>query len=121
MITDVTSLLADVVACRQVVDDYARRLDDACVEYYATGKSQFPTLSRAEDDDTHQRCELVLRNLAPIAPDALKQWQAIKYPSDQYDEQIERARDVWIRRRDLFRTLESSLKSKSEPGRPNEG
>ena len=73
MKTDVTSLLAEVAACRHIVDDYARRLDDACVEYYETGKSLFPNLSRAEDEDTHQRCELVLKKAVLIAPDAPNQ------------------------------------------------
>jgi hypothetical protein len=37
MSTENASLLAEVVACRYVVEDYTKRLDDACTEYYQTG------------------------------------------------------------------------------------
>ena len=112
-----TSLLAEVVACRHIVDDYAKRLDDACVEYYETGKTLFPNLSRAEDEDMDQRCKRVLESVASIAPDALNQWNAITYPIDQYKEQVERMRDIWIRRRNLLRTLETSLRTRLELGK----
>jgi hypothetical protein len=106
------SLLAEVVACRHIVDDYAGRLDAACVEHYETGKSLFPHLSRAEDEDTQQRCERVLKNVASVSPDALNDWQAIKY--DARKEQIVGMRDLWVRRRNLFRALERNLKARLE-------
>jgi hypothetical protein len=112
--TEVASILAQVVACRHLVDDYSKRLDDACVEYYQIGKTLFPTLSRAEEEDTYQRCWLALNNAAPIAPGALTQWQDIKDLSDQYKAEIERTRDMWVRRRNLFRGLEHSLRSRLE-------
>ena len=107
----IASLLAEVVACRHIVDDYAKRLDEACVEYHETGKSVFPNLSRAEDEDTHQQCERVL-NVASIAPDALNHWRAIKY--DAHEEQVLGMRDVWVRRRNLFHTLETNMKTRFE-------
>jgi predicted nucleotide-binding protein len=114
MSTTHASLLAEVVACRHIVEDYTKRLDDACVEYYQTGTRDFPNLSRAEEEDTYQQCELVLTRLAPIMPEAMSRWKSIKYPSDQYHEMIERMRDSWIRRRNLFRVLENTLRTNLE-------
>jgi hypothetical protein len=47
-------------------------------------------------------------------PDVLQRWQSIKYPIDQYDEMVERVRDVWIRRRNFFRTIENNLRTMLE-------
>ena len=47
--------------------------------------------------------------VAPVIPDAKARFESIKYPINQYDEQIERMRDVWLRRRNLFRSLEIAL------------
>ena len=110
--TEHAPLVAEVVACRHLLDDYVKRLDAACEEYYGTGKSLFPNLSRAEDEDLDARCELVLKNAASIDPDALTRWNGIRYPIDQYHEQIERMRDLWTRRKNLFRALEVSLNSR---------
>jgi hypothetical protein len=108
------SLLAEVVACRHTVEDYANRIDIACVEYYENGKTLFPHLSRAEDEDTSQQCELILSRLTSIMPDAMSRWQSIEYPSGQYKEMIERMRDLWVRRRNLLRTVENTLRTKLE-------
>lgn len=114
MTTEIASLIADLAACRQIVEDYVKRLDAACEEYYATGKYLFPSLSRAEDEDIDERCVRALNNLTSIEPDALARWRDIQYPSNQYDQQVERLRDIWVRRRNLFRVLESSLSSRFE-------
>jgi len=108
------SLLAEVVACRHIVEDYANRLDIACVEYYDTKKTEFPNLSRAEDNDTYEQCELMLSRMTSIIPDAMSRWQGIKYPIDHYDAQVERVRDVWVRRRNLLRTVENTLRTRLE-------
>jgi len=107
-------LLANLTACKQLVEDYVKRLDAACEEYYTTGKYLFPQLSRAEDADTDDQCVLALKEIASIQPDALERWNGIKYPSDQYEQQIERLRDVWVRRRNLIRTLEGRLRTQFE-------
>jgi predicted nucleotide-binding protein len=114
MSTENASLLAEVVACRYVVEDYTKRLDDACTEYYQTGQVNFPNLSRAEDEDTTQQCERVLTHLVSIMPDVMTRWQSIKYPSDQYKEMVERMRDVWVRRRNLLRVAENTLRTNLE-------
>ncbi|TCO79632.1 hypothetical protein EV699_11816 [Plasticicumulans lactativorans] len=114
MTAETPSLIADLAACRQIVEDYVKRLDAACEEYYATGKYLFPSLSRAEDEDVDERCIRALNKLAAIEPDALARWRDIPYPSNQYDQQIERLRDIWVRRRNLLRVLESSLSSRFE-------
>jgi predicted nucleotide-binding protein len=106
--------VADVVACRILVDDYAKRLDEAFAEYHETKKTEFPNLSRAELEDIVQHCEAVLKRLVSIMPDAMTRWRAIKYPGDQYDSMVERMRDEWVRRRNLFRTIESALRTKLE-------
>jgi hypothetical protein len=108
------SLMAELVACRQLVEDYTQRIDEACSEYYQTGRFEFPNLSRAEDEDIFQHCELTLMHLAPFMPDAKSRWENIRYPIDQYKEQIERMRDCWIRRRNLLRVLESTLRTTLE-------
>jgi hypothetical protein len=107
-------LLVDIVACLHLVEDYTRRLDDACVEYYQTGKYQFPNLSRAEEEDMEQHCDRVLTSLIATIPDALNRWHSIKYPIDQYDQQIERSRDLWVRRRNLLRVFERQLRAQTE-------
>jgi hypothetical protein len=40
-----SSLLPEIVACTNMVEDYADRIDKACVEYYETRKTEFPNLS----------------------------------------------------------------------------
>jgi len=84
------------------------------VEYYENGKKLFPHLSRAEDEDTAQQCVLILLRLTSIMPDAMSRWQSIEYPSGQYREMIERMLDIWIRRRNLLRTVENTLRTKLE-------
>jgi hypothetical protein len=54
--------------------------------------------------------------VASIAPDALNHWKAISDMYDAHAEQIVGMRDVWIRRRNLFRALESNLKTRLELG-----
>ena len=104
-------LLAEISACRSIVDDYTKRLDDACTEYYQSGKTIFYNLSRAEEEDISQRCDSVVKRLTPVLADVPARWQAIRYPSDQYKEQIERTRDMWTRRRNLLREVEHKLAS----------
>jgi predicted nucleotide-binding protein len=104
-----TQALEAVSACRQLVEDYSRRIDEACVEYHATGRTVFPTLSRAEDEDTTQACERALQIASAVIPDAQAQWDGIKYPSNQYSTMVERMRAIWVRRRNLFRLLETIL------------
>jgi len=106
-----SSRLAEVVACRDIVEDYTNRIEKACVEYYESGKTEFPSLSRAEDEDVHQQCELVLLRLVSIMPDVMNRWQNIKYPIGQYDQMIERMRDVMVRRRNLLRAIEKKLRT----------
>jgi hypothetical protein len=114
MSTAKASLLAEVVACRYLVEDYTKRLEDACVEYYESRRINLPNLSRAEDENTEQQCVRTLTHLASIMPDAMTRWQSIKYPIDQYDVQLERLRDVWIRRRNLLRIVENTLRTNLE-------
>lgn len=109
-----TSILADVVACKDIVEDYADRIDKACVEYYETGKFLFPNLSRAEDEDVSQRCQDLISRLVLIIPNAIERWENIEYPTGKYDQQIESMRDFWIRRRNFLRTVESTLRTKLE-------
>jgi hypothetical protein len=71
----------------------------------------FPKLSRAEDEDITQRCVLALRHLQSIMPDALTELESIKYPSEQYTQMVERMRDIWVRRRNLFRVFEITLRT----------
>lgn len=110
-------LLAEVSACRNIVDDYTKRLDDACAEYYQSGKIDFYNLSRAENEDISQRCESVVKRLAPVLADVSARWQAIRYPSDQYKEMVERMRDVWTRKRNLLREAEHRLATALERGK----
>jgi len=111
------SQLSEVTACKHLVDDYVKRHDEACAEYYSTGKKEFTNLTRAEDEDLYQNCELVLARLVSAMPDAMNRWHSIKYPSDQYDAMVERMRDVWLRRRNLLRTIENFLKTTLELAR----
>ena len=113
MNTTQSTLLSEVAACRDVVEDYTKRIDDACVEYYNTGKFLFPNLSRAENEDTDEHCNRVLARLVSIIPDAVIRWESIKYPNG-YDQQIERMRDVWVRRRNLLRVFEKTLRTAME-------
>jgi hypothetical protein len=64
-------LVAEIVACRHLVDDYVKRIDAACEEYYTTGKLLFPNLSRVEDEDIDARSQLVLKSVVSIDQDAL--------------------------------------------------
>lgn len=106
---DIAEALEAVAACKDLVEDYARRLDEACEEYYKTGKAVFPRISRAEDEDTDLACAHALEVASRLIPDAKARWASIKYPIDQYDEQVERLRDIWVRRRNLLRVLERTL------------
>lgn len=114
---EISQALEVVAACKELVEDYSRRLDEACVEYHATGKTEFPTLSRAEDEDITLTCERALEVVVAVIPDAMARWTSIKYPINQYNEMVERMRDLWIRRRNLFRVLEQTLiiRAKTSP------
>jgi hypothetical protein len=103
------SLLAEVTACRHILEDYVKRLDEACVEYYENGKKLFPNLSRGESEGLSKQCEVTLSQLMPIIPDAINRWKSIHYPINQYDEEIERGRDFWVRRQNLLKQIEISL------------
>ena len=119
MKNDIVSKLAEVVPCRAMVDDYSKRLDEACVEYYETGKTEFPALSRAEDEYVADQCESVLRALTTVVPDALERWNSITYPISKYNEMIEVSRDMWVRRRDLLRSIEIGLRTRLEFAAPS--
>ena len=104
--------LTALAASKILVEDYSNRIEAACVEYYETGKTEFPNLSRAEDEDTARACMKSLEEIIAIIPDAKARWESIKYPSNEYKEMVERARDMWIRRRNLFRVFEETLKKR---------
>lgn len=114
-------LYAEIQACLHVTENYVGRIDEACREYYKNGTFLFPDLSRAEDEDVYSRCQKVVDRLSEFDSDLLTEWNNIKYPSG-YDQQIERMRDVWIRRRNYLRGASKNMehrleiKSKSEMG-----
>lgn len=108
------ALIAEISACLEVVEDYTRRIDDAAVEYYTTGKKLFPNLSRAEDEQVAEQCTRAMARLEAASPDDVVAWHQIKYPINQYDEHIERSRDYWIRRRNLLRAIRSALRVRLE-------
>jgi predicted nucleotide-binding protein len=107
--------LEAVSSCKDLVEDYSRRLDEACVEYYKTGRTLFPMLSRAEDEETTKECEHALKLASGIIPGAQTQWDSITYPSNESSTMVERLRDIWVRRRNLFRMLEKTLKIRTTP------
>jgi hypothetical protein len=106
--------LEKVIACRLLVEDYSKRLNDAATEYYSSGKTLFPNLTRAEDEEIHKNCEIILLELKTFIPDALDRWNSIKYPYDQYSEQVLRMNDYWIRGKILFQNIESTLRIRLE-------
>lgn len=114
MSAPIASLLPDVAACRTLVDAYARRLDAACEAFYDTGKTEFPHLSRAEDEDIDQQCTALLVRLSAVIPDVEERWARITYRGDRYDNMVERLRDLWIRRRNLLRSMEVALRAQLE-------
>ena len=114
------ALVAEITACRDVVEDYAKRIDEAAVEYCTTKKYVFPNLSRAEDEEVERQCGIAVARLTQVIPDALEQWTRIKYPREQYDQQIERMRDYWIRRRNLLRSFAKALTVRWELGQHRE-
>jgi predicted nucleotide-binding protein len=114
----IETLLIDVVACRAIVEDYAKRLDDACREHYDSGKTLFPDLTRAEEEEVSQQCFDLLQRLEPTMPDAIGRWKAIDYPSGK-EAMVVKMRDMWVRRRNLFRSCEYTLRAKMEMGRPS--
>jgi hypothetical protein len=106
------SLLAEVTACRHLIEEYVKRLDEASADYYKTGKTVFPNLSHAEMEDISQQCESILSRLTSIIPDAMRRWQSIRYPIERYDTEVERVRELWVRRGNIFRTIEVNLRTK---------
>jgi len=118
MNTPIALALEAVSACKVIVEDYSRRLDEACVEYYESGKKLFPKLSRAEDEGAEIACQRALKLASAIIPDAQAQWDSIKYPSSEYPEMVERARALWVRRRNLLRMLEKTLEVRSRAPQP---
>lgn len=95
-------LYAELQACLHITEDYVGRIDEACQEYYKSGTFLFPHLSRAEDEDVYSRCHKVINGLVQIDANPLAEWNGIAYPNG-YDQQVERMRDVWIRRRNCLR------------------
>jgi CHAT domain len=114
-----TSLLAEVIACRHAVEDFANRYDEACAEYYQTGKTEFTNLTAAEYKEITNHCEVVLSGLRAVIPDAMSRWQSITFPDDHGVPWIEKTRGVWVRRRNLFRSLENNLRARHSLANPH--
>jgi len=108
------SLLAEVVACSRIVEDFTKRLDEACAEYYATGKTGFTNLTSAENEQIKEHCELILSRLSTILPDSKTRWDSIEYRPDPDTEMVVELRDIWVRRRSLFQTIEHTLRARLE-------
>jgi hypothetical protein len=112
LVDNIITLYADLKACRQLVEEYANRHEEAVIERYRSGKSVFFNLSEAEDLYIKQKCKSTLSKLSLIIPDALAQWQNIIYPIDLHRDFMEISHGVWVQRRTLLRLLENILRNK---------
>ncbi len=102
-------IATELAKCKTLVEDYSGRIDSACIEYYETGKTLFPSLSRAENEQISEKCSNLINLIKDNDHKGYIELESIQYPIDQYNEQIERARDYWIRWRNALRALDAQI------------